>query len=152
MESDVRNTSRKVFCLEAPECCRPKHCSSSRQHVVGDNGSFRVTWCPCNDSALARSIFKLSSSLPPPRGFSGTGTEGGNERVSSSLGGVASARICRRQYAQGVPRKGEHVDGVYEKEGKGTVVEFCLTSLRGLRSCSNSWPADCIHLITSSPL
>ena len=40
---------------------------------MGDNGSFRVTWCLCNDSALARSIFKLSSSLPLPRGFSGTG-------------------------------------------------------------------------------
>ena len=38
-----------------------------------------------------------------------------------------------------------------KKKGRGPWLN-CLTSLRCLRSCSSSWPADCFYLITSSPL
>ena len=60
----------------------------------------------------ARTQYILTLILPTTasRFFRNGGRKGGNERGSSALGGVASARICRGQYAQGVPRKVEHVD------------------------------------------
>ena len=62
-----------------------KHCSSSQQYIVGDNDSFWLTLCPCSDSALARIIFKLSSSQPLPLGLSGTGDGRGGMSAEVAL-------------------------------------------------------------------
>ena len=89
------------------------HPESKGDPILMRGDSFAaVTWanrCGGARDKRAGLMMRMLGRLEIQGGWRNGGQRGGDERGSSAFDGVASARICRGQYAQGVARKVEHV-------------------------------------------